>query len=148
MLFFIILSILISVIDVYVQFQSGFIFRGMVVLTRSRVQDRYLRSFFFFDGCLIILLVAGLISREYNLNYPILVLSIVRFARMFEMDEFYMRSLSTHRLAKTLYVIGKQFITIYVLSHSIAIPFYLVDEAQLNTVCGTASTSGRTTANT
>ena len=48
------------------------------------------------------------------------------------MDDLYMRRLSVNINGKTLYVIGKQFITVFILSHTIGVIFYLIDFALVN----------------
>ena len=48
------------------------------------------------------------------------------------MDDLYMRRLSVSINGKTLYVIGKQFITVFILSHTIGVIFYLIDFALVN----------------
>jgi len=137
----VVVSLFILLADVFIKFKSGFIFRGMIVTQRARVYSTYLRSMFFFDVVLIILVIALCASQNYYISYPIFLFSVTKFVRMFEMDEFFLRRLSVNRAAKTLYVIGKQFITIFVLSHIISIPFYLMDYAFLNTFCAGANSS-------
>jgi len=51
---------------------------------------------------------------------------------MLEFDDFYMRKLSVSVSGKVLYVIGKQFVTIFILSHTIGVIFYMIDLALVN----------------
>jgi hypothetical protein len=53
---------------------------------------------------------------------------------MLEMDELVMRklSMSTRLAARTIYIVGKQFLTIFVLSHTVGVIFYIIDFTLVN----------------
>ena len=41
-------------------------------------------------------------------------------------------SMSTHLAVRTIYVVGKQFLTIFILSHTIGVIFYIIDFTLVN----------------
>jgi hypothetical protein len=133
---------LVLVGDMVVQFRVGYLFRGVVVLDRARVVSRYLHSFFLVDCLLVILLLVNYLSKVYWLNYPKLAL-LIKFARIFQVDQLYLRRLGVQQTARILYVIGKQILTIYILSHSIGLIFYLIDFALLQDPICSGSNSSR-----
>jgi len=96
--------------------------------------SRYLHYYFYYDVIVILILLAALISQNYYLNFAKLLV-IFKFLRMLEMDELVMRklSMSTRIKARTIYIILKQFLTIFILSHTIGIFFYMIDYSLLNT---------------
>ena len=61
---------------------------------------------------------------------------------MFEFDKFYLRRLSMHVVRKTLYVISKQMLTIFTVSHVIGLWFYLMTMAIIDQtdICSGANT--------
>jgi hypothetical protein len=65
------------------------------------------------------------------MNYVKLVV-VFKFIRMLELNELYMRRLAVNRTVKVLYVIGKQIITLFILSHTIGLFFYLIDIELIN----------------
>jgi len=113
-------------VDIFIQFSTGYLYRGMIIMDRERVVGRYLHSLFIPDIILFLILIISIASGWFNINYAKLLV-FYKFARMFQLDEFILRRLSVHRFRKTLYVIGKQMITIFVLSHIIGLIFYLMD---------------------
>lgn len=136
------LMLLVLVSDIAVQFRVGYLFRGVVVLERARVVSRYLHSFFLVDCLIVSLLLVNYITKAYWLNYPKLVM-LIKFARIFQIDQFYLRRLGVQQTARILYVIGKQILTIYILSHSIGLIFYLIDFALLQDPICSGSNSSR-----
>lgn len=127
--FTIILNVICIVVfsaDIFVQLNTGFLFRGMIILEKERAVSRYLRSFFITDVLLVVILITSVTSREYYTNIPKLLI-ILKFMRMFEIDELYLRKLSTSLKGKAIYVIGKQLITIFVIAHTLGTIFYAID---------------------
>ena len=51
---------------------------------------------------------------------------------MLEFNDLYTRKLIVSKVRTALYVIGKQFITVFILSHTIGVIFYLIDFALVN----------------
>jgi hypothetical protein len=131
-----VLFILVFVVDVSVQFNTGYITRGAIILDRSRVINRYLHYYFYFDLLLLIVLFVALASRNYYLNYPKLLI-IFKFMRMLQINGIIDRKLSTKVAAKTTYIVVKQLLTIFILSHSIGLIFWLISNSLINntTVC-------------
>lgn len=130
-IFFNVLFMLIFVGDVFVQLNCGFLNRGMMVMDKERAVGRYLRYFLLIDTLLILVLLLSMATGKYWLNYGKLLI-LLKLIRMFEIDALYLRRLGVHRLRKTLYVIGKQVITIFNLSHACGLVFYLIDYALVN----------------
>lgn len=127
--------ILVFIGDIYVQLNSGYITKGAIILDRYRVVNRYLHYTLYFDLVLIAVLFSAIVSQVYALNYAKLFV-VLKFLRMFEFDELILRKLSTDVAIHTTYVISKQLVTIYLLSHTIGIIFYLIDFALLsNPIC-------------
>jgi hypothetical protein len=60
------------------------------------------------------------------------IIVVIKLFRMFDMDGFYMRKLGTKPNWKVMYVIAKQMITIFVLSHTVGLIFYVIDYALVN----------------
>ena len=132
-----VIALLIFAVDIAVQLNAGYISRGAVILERRKVVSRYLHYYFYADIAIIVIELAALVSQNYYVNFAKLVV-VWKFARLFEMDELVMRklSLSTRLGALTSYVVLKQFLTIFMLSHTIGVGFYLVDLALVNSpVC-------------
>lgn len=118
-------------IDVYVQLNTGYIFRGVIITERARVVSQYLRTYFLPDIIFILLMILSILTP----NKAVAVLKIivvVKLMRMLDMDELYMRRLATSTTWKVIYVISKQMITIFLLSHTIGLFFYAIDYALVN----------------
>ena len=79
----------------------------------------------------IFILLIALVSRAFEINY-LKILVFYKFVRMFQIDTIFLRKLSVHRNNKALYIICKQIITIFILSHIIGLIFYLIDLSLLN----------------
>lgn len=126
------LCLLVFLGDVVVQLSAGFLSRGMVVVERERAVRRYARSFLAVDAALVVVLAVSLASGDYYTNVP-KMLVVLKFARMFEIDALFVRRLSTSYNAKALYVISKQLVTVFVLSHSLGLVFYAMDYALTQT---------------
>lgn len=128
-----VLGIIIFILDIVLQFNAGYISRGAVIVDRIRVVDRYLHYFFYFDVVIVVILFVALVSQNYYLNFVKLIL-IFKFLRMLQMDELVMRklSMSTRLAARTIYIVGKQILTIFVLSHTIGVIFYIIDFTLVN----------------
>jgi hypothetical protein len=112
--------------DIVVQFAAGYVCNGVLVVERERVVARYLR--YGLAGDLVVAVVESVAvgSDGYAINY-FKVVVVFKFFRMFQMDEYYLRAFDLNRGVKTVYVIGKQAITIFVLAHTIGIIFYWID---------------------
>ncbi len=98
---------------------------------KRRVVSKYLRSYFVPDVLLVVVLLAALISSDFYINL-IKIISVIKLMRMFEFDDLYLRRIAANKLVKVNYVIWKQFITIFILAHTIGIVFYAVDYALTN----------------
>jgi hypothetical protein len=57
-----VIFIVVFVIDMLVQFKTGFFYRGVIITDRARVVGRYLHYYFIFDIVLVVILVVALIS--------------------------------------------------------------------------------------
>lgn len=125
------LIILLFIGDVWVQFNTGCILRGVIITDKRRVVGQYLRTYFIPDVLLIIILIASMISPSIELDgFKIIV--VIKLGRMLEFDDFYLRKFARKKNLKVTYVIGKQFITIFLLSHTIGLFFYVIDYALVN----------------
>jgi hypothetical protein len=125
------ISLLVFIGDILVQINTGYIFRGVIVTDKTRVVGQYLRTYFIPDVLLAIIMLASIISNSLYLNIAKIIV-VVKIMRMFDIDELYMRKISTNANLKIAYVIGKQFITIFILSHTIGLFFYAIDYALTN----------------
>jgi len=114
-----------------VQLNTGYLNRGVIVMEKKRAISRYLHYYFLFDLILVIFIAVALISQYFYLNYFKLMV-VFKFVRMFEIDDIFMRKLAIHLNGKVTYVIIKQIITIFNLSHTIGLIFYLIDLALTN----------------
>jgi hypothetical protein len=114
------------IVDVAVQLNSGYLFRGMVITERERVLGRYLHNYFLIDMTTILILIIVLASQYYYLNY-LKFWIILKFVRISQLDDLYQRRLNIHRLRKTIYIIFKQIIIIFLLSHVIGLIYYIID---------------------
>ena len=81
-IFFDCFFIIVFILDMLFQLNSGFLYRGMIIMDKERAIGRYLRNSFLIDSLLIIFLVVALASQNYNMNYPKLIV-IAKFIRMF-----------------------------------------------------------------
>jgi len=57
-----IFSIVMFVIDIYIQLHAGYLYRGMIIDNIDRIKSRYLRYFFLIDIFLIISMIISLAS--------------------------------------------------------------------------------------
>jgi hypothetical protein len=117
--------------DILVQFNTGYLSRGVIITEKARVVSNYLRSYLIPDVLLALITLISLISSDYYLNIVRLIV-VTKLARMLEIDELLIRKISTAKTLKISYVIGKQFITIFILSHTIGLFFYAIDFALTN----------------
>jgi hypothetical protein len=113
-----------------VQLNSGYLFRGMIIQERERVIGRYLHNYFLIDFITVLIYIVVYSSGNYYLNYFKLWI-ILKFIRISQIDDYYERRLNIHRLRKTIYVIFKQIVIIFLLSHIIGLIFYAMDAAIL-----------------
>ena len=100
-------------------------------MERERVIARYLRVRFFLDMLVLIVLTISIQISSFGINY-VKILIILNFRRIYEIDKFYVRALSLHRKSKTAYVLFKQMVIIYVLSHIQGVIFYWIDFSLLS----------------
>lgn len=114
-----------------VQFNTGYLFRGVIITDKSRVVSTYLRSLFIPDLLILIILIITILSSDIYINI-LKILIVTKFIRMLDFDELYLRKISTQKMLKVYYVISKQFITIFILSHTIGLFFYAIDYALAN----------------
>lgn len=77
------------------------------------------------------MLVFGIISGLFEVNYLKIVV-ILKFIRVKEFDEFYLRRFAVNRALKMVYVLLQQFVIIFVLSHIIGVMYYWIDYAMLS----------------
>ena len=124
-------AILVLLADIFVKFNCGYLFRGLVVLDRQRIVANYLRSLFLIDVVTVLILFLCPITRNYHLNFAKLI-TLFKVIRLFEIDDFYLRRLNLHRKSKALYIIFKLIVIIFLLSHAIGLIFYAMDEYFLN----------------
>lgn len=121
-----VIFMLIFIADIYVQLNTGYITNSAVILDRRRVRQRYTHYYIYMDILQIVIFFCAIVSRNYNLMYAKLVI-VLKFLRMFEMDGIIERKFTTDITLKTVYVISKQIVTIFILAHTIGILFYLYD---------------------
>lgn len=126
-----IFCILVFVVDIGIQLKTGYIYRGIIILDRRRVVNRYVRSYLLVDVILIVIIIAAMVSEDRVINIAKLII-IAKFIRMFQIDELYMRRLSTAVNTKILYVVSKQLVTLFILAHTIGLFFYGIDLALTN----------------
>lgn len=70
------------------------------------------------------------------MNVALLPVIVIKFLRIFEIDRLFMRGLSTTLNKKAVYVIGKQLVIIFLISHTLGIIFYAMDYAYtLTSMC-------------
>lgn len=77
-----IIFILVFIIDMGVQFKTGFLYRGVIITEKARVVSRYLHYYFIFDIVLVVVLSTTLISQNYDMNFVKLII-VMKFIRMF-----------------------------------------------------------------
>ena len=126
-----VVCLLVLMVDMSVQLNAGYITRGAIIINRQRVVNRYLHYYIYFDGAVIALVFGALVSQNYYVNYAKLII-FFKFMRMFQMNDIIERKLSTHVMARTVYVIGKQIISIFVLSHLLGLGFWVIDNVMVN----------------
>ena len=69
-------------IDVIIQFRTGYLSRGMIVKDFERVVDRYLRFRFELDVVIIAVLLVELCIDSFSINY-VKGIVILKFIRIF-----------------------------------------------------------------
>ena len=52
---------------------------------------------------------------------------MVKFLRLFEIDDYFLRRFNVKRIKKTLYVIFKLSVLVAVISHAFGVIFYIID---------------------
>ena len=57
-----VMTILLFIGDILVQFNTGCIFRGVIIIDKARVVGRYFRTYFIPDVLLVIILLSSIIS--------------------------------------------------------------------------------------
>jgi len=84
--------ILILVLDIFAQFRIGYLNNGIVVKQRERIVSRYLGYRMFIDITVVLIIILTLATQIYALNYAKIII-ILKFARIFEIDNFINRIL-------------------------------------------------------
>ena len=79
-----------------------------------------------FDLVYVILLILCLATQSYHLNYS-KFLCLVKFLRLFEIDDYFLRRFNVKRIKKTLYTIFKLSVIVAVISHAFGVMFYAID---------------------
>lgn len=139
-----VIFLIIFIADIYVQLNTGYITNSAVILDRRRVRQRYTHYYIYLDILQIIIFFCSIVARNLGLMYAKLVI-VLKFMRMFEFDEIIIRKFSTDVALKTIYIISKQLVTVFVLSHTIGILFYLFDYNLLDQPVCAGSNSSCTT---
>ena len=98
----------------------------MIVTDRKRIVARYLRQGLIIDVVTVLILIVSPASGALWTNWLKLWL-ILKLIRLSEIDDFYMRKFNIYRKSKTVYVIFKQIMLIFVLSHIVGLIFYAMD---------------------
>lgn len=129
-----IIFLTILILDMIVQFRTGYLSRGMIVLERERVIAHYLRFHFIIDAIVLIVLAVGVAIYDFGINY-VKCIVIVKFIRIYEFDQLYLRRLAVSRVLKMFYVIWQQVVIIFVLSHIIGVIYYWIDFALIESTC-------------
>lgn len=128
------ISIIILIGDIFVQFEVGFIRRGMIVTNRFRVIDRYMRFYIFGDIGLIAILMLSAGTRHYTFHY-FKMLILIKVLRVKEINSLIARMLLIHKFSRLVYAIARQLVLTILFAHIIGISFYMIDHAQLDTTC-------------
>lgn len=126
-MFFDAFTILILVFDIFVQLNSGFLTRGMIIVDRQRVLKRYLRYYFIPDILCVLVLIITPLSGQVNMNYLKLLFMFYKLSRLSMIDDYYLRKFNVYRNRKTIYVIFKLIVIIVLLSHIVGLIFYAID---------------------
>ena len=119
-------TVLIFILDIPISLNSGFLNRGLIVTDRKRIVARYLRQGLIIDVVTVLILIISPASGALWTNWLKLWL-ILKLIRLSEIDDFYMRKFNIYRKSKAVYVIFKQIILIFVLSHVVGLIFYAMD---------------------
>lgn len=70
------------------------------------------------------------------MNIGVLVLVVIKFSRIFDLDQLFIRNLSTTSSKKAIYVISKLLVGVFLVSHTLGIIFYAIDYAYtLRPIC-------------
>lgn len=125
------IAVLVLIGDILVCLNCGYLYRGMIVMSRPRIVNHYLRRLFLLDLTFVIIVVLCPASGNYYLNFAKLLI-FTKVFRLFEIDDFYLRSLNLRRKSKAVYVIFKLIVIIFALSHLIGLIFFAMDEHFLN----------------
>lgn len=95
----------------------------------------YVGYLFWFDLSFVIIQSIAMNSSSFEISYFKLFI-FLKFIRLLQIDKFYLRRLSLHKVFKVTYVIFKQMVIIYLASHIVGIIFYIIDYYFVNTpVC-------------
>ena len=101
-LFFLSLCLMVLCVDIFVQFNTGYITKSAIILDRQRVVNRYTHYYIYLDVVLCVVIFVSLASGFYYLNYGILLV-FFKFLRMFEIDAILMRRFTTRVTIRMLY---------------------------------------------
>lgn len=105
---------------------------GVIITNRSKVVDRYLHYYIFFDVGVIAILMLAVGTGHFTLNYFKLII-LLKVVRVVEIHWLILRMLVTQRLTKVFYVIIRQLVSTILFAHCIGIVFFAIDNSQLNT---------------
>ena len=104
----------------------------MIIFDRKRIVARYLKRSFIVDFLSFLIVLISPLSEALWTNWLKLFLAL-KLIRISEIDDFYMRRFNIHRKSKAVYVIFKQVILIFILSHIVGLIFYAMDYYYLTT---------------
>lgn len=121
-----VLTGLVLLFDIFVGLNSGYLYRGMIVMDRKRVTSRYITTYLFIDIVSVLVVFICPITKSFYLNYSKLWL-ILKIGRLFQIDDFYLRKLNIYRRSKAVYVVFKLMVIIFILSHVVGLIFYAID---------------------
>ncbi len=111
----------------FIQLNSGFLTRGMIIMDRTRVLKRYLRYFFGPDVLCVLILIVTPLSGSIDMNYLKLIFMAYKLTRLSMIDDYFLRKFNVYRNRKTIYVIFKLIFIILLLSHILGLVFYAID---------------------
>ena len=120
------LTVIIFLLDIFLCLNCGYLYRGMIITDRKRIVARYLRRSFIIDFISFLIILICPLSQTLWTNWFKLWLGL-KLIRISEIDDFYMRRFNIHRKSKAVYVIFKQVVLIFVLSHIVGLIFYAMD---------------------
>ena len=80
-----VMVIIVLIGDMLVQFNTGYLFRGVIITEKTRAIGRYIRTYFIPDLLLVLLMIASILTAHLFVSLAKVIVA-TKFLRMFEMD--------------------------------------------------------------